>query len=199
MGLDDVIPMLPSRHYTKHSQGQQKGDSYALGMAELGWQISLNAASKIQETVLCMKQFIVLTVMIFILVQSVWADIREDWQKCERVNKRAASAEAHYCIGLEAGRGGNEQQAVKYFRMAGDQNHPGAQAMLGFHYERGLGIKQDYAEAAKWYRKAAEQGHTEAMNNLGNLYRTGKGVPQNNEEAIKWYRLAAEHDNAPGR
>lgn len=33
-----------------------------------------------------------------------------------------------------------------------------AQNELGFAYETGDGVNQDYAEALKWYQTAAEQG-----------------------------------------
>ena len=34
-----------------------------------------------------------------------------------------------------------------------------AQARLGWMYEKGEGVPQDYAQAAAWYLKAAEQGN----------------------------------------
>lgn len=63
---------------------------------------------------------------------------------------------------------------------------------MGFKYEYGDGVQQNYAEAAKWYRKAAEQGDAEAQLNLGNAYFTGQGVKQDAAEAAKWYRKAAD-------
>jgi TPR repeat protein len=65
-------------------------------------------------------------------------------------------------------------------------------AKLGFMYDKGQGVPQDYAEAVKWYRLAADQGLAAAQLNLGFAYGTGRGVPQDYAEAVKWYRLAAE-------
>jgi TPR repeat protein len=62
---------------------------------------------------------------------------------------------------------------------------------LGYRYDDGQGVPQNYAEAFKWYRKAAEQGDADAQNNLGVMYRMGHGVPQDYVEAYKWYNLAA--------
>ena len=41
---------------------------------------------------------------------------------------------------------------------------------LGFMYDNGRGVTQDYAEALKWYRLAAEQGLADAQTWLGLMY-----------------------------
>ena len=146
-----------------------------------------------------MKQLTVVTTLMFLLMATASANIQEDWQKCAHVDKASAASESQYCAGLDAVKRGSQTEAVTWFRKAADQNHPGAQAMLGSAYERGFGVQQSYSEAAKWYRKAAEQGHEGAMNNLGNFYRDGQGVPKNRDEAIKWYRLGAEHGSPEAR
>ena len=75
-------------------------------------------------------------------------------------------------------------------------DNPRAQNYLGYMYDHGLGVKQDYAEAVKWYRKGAEGGNTSAMGNLGYMYKNGLGVKQDYSEALKWYRKGAEGGNA---
>ncbi len=66
-----------------------------------------------------------------------------------------------------------------------------AQSDLGWAYEKGNGVKQDYAEAVKWYRKAAEQGHTWAQVQLGLCYDRGNGVAQDFSEAFDWFMKAS--------
>ena len=63
---------------------------------------------------------------------------------------------------------------------------------LGFLYEIGRGVPQDYAQAVKWYRLAADQGYAKAQFNLGVMYESGEGVPQDYAQAAKWFRLAAD-------
>lgn len=70
-----------------------------------------------------------------------------------------------------------------------------AQHFLGVKYDKGLGIRHDYAEAARWYRRAAEQGNANAQHDLGTLYGDGLGVPQDAVEAYKWLSLAAAQFN----
>ena len=70
---------------------------------------------------------------------------------------------------------------------------------IGWRYQNGSGVEQDYAKAAYWYRIAAGQGDPVAQNNLGVLYETGRGVPKNFKEAYKWYLEAAKNGNAPAQ
>ena len=65
------------------------------------------------------------------------------------------------------------------------------QAILGYMYEIGRGVPQDYRLAAFWYRQAAERGNVRAQHLLGLLYDRGQGVPLDYVEAHKWLNLAA--------
>ena len=81
-------------------------------------------------------------------------------------------------------------------KKAADGGDAGAQNKLGFMYDQGNGVTQDYAEAVKWYRLSAEQGHAPAQYNLALMYAHGAGVPQDDAEALKWFRLAAYQGDA---
>jgi uncharacterized protein len=71
---------------------------------------------------------------------------------------------------------------------------------LGFRYENGFGVPQNYIAAADLYRRAAEQGDVFSQNRLGLSYDKGHGVPQDFILSYKWLDLAAarasrrEHD-----
>jgi TPR repeat protein len=65
------------------------------------------------------------------------------------------------------------------------------QTYLGYMYETGRGVPQDYHLAAYWYRLAAEQGDIRAQHLLGLLYDRGQGVPLDYVEAHKWLNLSA--------
>ena len=67
---------------------------------------------------------------------------------------------------------------------------------LGWMYDEGRGVPQNYAEAVKWWRKAAEQGNEGTQIRLALMFRHGWGVSKNVAEAVKWYRKAAEQGNA---
>ena len=84
-----------------------------------------------------------------------------------------------------------QEYAAKWFRLAAEQGHVSAQAVLGEMYESGRGVPQDYSEAAKWHHLAAEQGHAVAQSRLGHMYFVGHGVPKDNVQAHMWTNLAA--------
>jgi uncharacterized protein len=77
-------------------------------------------------------------------------------------------------------------------RPLADQGDAIAQYDLGFLYDTGRGVTQDYGEAMRWYRLAAKQGNALAQFNLGFMYANGHGVSQGYVEAAKWYLLSAE-------
>ena len=111
----------------------------------------------------------------------------------------AATPVEQYCVGLAysmgqvgASRKPDHAAAAPWYRKAAEAGHPGAQNLLGYHYERGYGVPRDPTEGARWYRKAAAQGHADAMFNLGRVHDAGVGVAKDPGEALRWYKAAAE-------
>ena len=82
------------------------------------------------------------------------------------------------------------QLASQVFIPLAEQGNAAAQAYLGFLFETGRGVPQNYTEAAMWYRRAAEQGDSLAQYSLGLLYDRGQGVPRDIVEASKWLNLS---------
>ncbi len=114
----------------------------------------------------------------------------------------SGSKDAQYQMGVcyESGQGvpQDDDEAMKWFRLAAEQRHVEAQCSLGVNYALGAGVEQDHKEAVKWFRLAAEQRYEAAQFFLGVTYAEGNGVEQDHKEAAKWYRLAAEqgYENA---
>ena len=67
---------------------------------------------------------------------------------------------------------------------------------MGWCYEMGVGVLQDYKEAITWYLQAAERGVATAQFNLAKCYAEGSGITKDEKEAVKWYRAAAEQGDA---
>lgn len=84
------------------------------------------------------------------------------------------------------------KEAVKWFKMAADQDFPDGLAALGELTQAGQGVKTDLTEAARLYRSAAEKGSVAGQYNLAYLYEQGSGVEKSQTEAAKWYELAAQ-------
>ena len=87
-------------------------------------------------------------------------------------------------------RGDYAAAAARAVRLA-EAGNARAQGLLGFLYEYGRGVPQDFELAAMWYTRAAEQGEPTAQYLLGMLYDKGRGVPMDVVLSQKWLILAA--------
>lgn len=87
---------------------------------------------------------------------------------------------------------GNEEDALRVFREAGEMGFSGAQFNVGAMYYNGQGTAPDYQEALKWYRMAADKGLKEAQFALGDMYEHGTGVECDLGQAAEWYIKAAD-------
>lgn len=92
--------------------------------------------------------------------------------------------------GLSAFKRQDYVTASRVFIPLAERGNVAAQSYLGFLFETGRGVPQNYTEAAMWYRRAAEQGDNRAQYSLGLLYDRGQGVPQDIVEASKWLNLS---------
>ena len=92
-----------------------------------------------------------------------------------------------------------DAEAVKWLRMAANQDNPVAERYLAEMYFKCRGVAADNEEAAKWLRMAADQGDAQSQYNLDVLYSQGKGVPRNLKESLNWMTKAAEQNLAAGQ
>lgn len=84
-------------------------------------------------------------------------------------------------------------------RQKAEKGDADAQYRVGFAYEFGWGLPQDYTEAARWYRRAADQGDAVAQYGLAELYGNGLGVPHDYTEAVRWLRRAGDQAFLPAQ
>lgn len=91
------------------------------------------------------------------------------------------------------------ETVLKENLLPAQQGDPQAQIFVGYLYETGQGVQQDYTRAAQWYWKAAEQGNIFAQHQLGSMYHLGKGVSQNYILAYMWLDLAARGGNSASK
>lgn len=89
----------------------------------------------------------------------------------------------------------NDDEALKWYRLAVEQGHAEAAYNLAVMCANGWGVPQSDDEAFKWYSIAAEGGFTTAQISLGKMYAIGFGAPQDNVQAHKWYNIAAMLDD----
>eukprot|EP01006_Ploeotia_vitrea_P052431 TRINITY_DN67685_c0_g1_i2.p1 TRINITY_DN67685_c0_g1~~TRINITY_DN67685_c0_g1_i2.p1 ORF type:complete len:828 (-),score=363.34 TRINITY_DN67685_c0_g1_i2:58-2307(-) len=101
-----------------------------------------------------------------------------------------------YCYGSGLGVDKDVGDQVRWYRLAADNGHAGAQCSLGLCYWHGIGVAKSLTDAAMWYRRAADQGNAVAQSNVGACYKLGAGVDQSIAQAVQWYRRAAEQQYA---
>jgi len=119
-------------------------------------------------------------------------------QQLSRASSGVAQAQCKVAFMYDSGQGveQDDNEAVRWYRLAAGQGYAEAQCNLGVSYEVGKGVERDEAEAATWYRLAAAQGYARAQCNLGRMYMSGRGVEEDFEEAVRWYRRAADQGDA---
>ena len=140
------------------------------------------------------------------ICSSSWERSASTATACRRTTRRRSAgtgrpqgdAGAEFCLGwmYENGLGVTRDcaEALKWYRLAADQDYAEAENSLGELYRGGLGTPQDYGEAVRWFYRAARQGNADAENSLGTMYAGGFGVLRDYSEALKWYlRAAAKH------
>ena len=88
------------------------------------------------------------------------------------------------------------KEAARLFQIAVDNSNGRAAFFLGYLYDKGLGVKQDFRTAARIYEMAVDQNLPGAMVNLGLLYDNGQGVSQDYKEAARLYKKAVALNEA---
>jgi len=78
-----------------------------------------------------------------------------------------------------------------------------AQLRMGFLYEKGRGVEQDWTQACRWYRLAAEgkvqQAQAQAQADLGRCHAKGLGgLVRDEAAALAWYKKSAEGGSPSG-
>lgn len=58
----------------------------------------------------------------------------------------------YYDLGTDDG----YRQAFNYYQQAAEQGNAEAQLKIGYMYDMGYGVNQDYYKAFEWYTKSAE-------------------------------------------
>lgn len=86
------------------------------------------------------------------------------------------------------------QQAVLFLQYDVEK-YPDNYFSLGYLYDKGYGVTQDFDKAIYWYEKAINIGNSStAMNNVGNIY----FMQKNYSQAKYWFEKATLKGNGPG-
>ncbi len=129
------------------------------------------------------------------IARSVYQEVRELAETGE--------AEAIFLVGSAFAEGfgieADEEEAVRWYRLAAERGHVLAQHNMGNAYASGAGVEEDAVQAVFWWTLAAEQGDAVTQLRLGESYEAGRGVAVDLQRARDWYSRSAERGNADAR
>jgi localization factor PodJL len=109
---------------------------------------------------------------------------------------QAGDPDAAYEVAIRFAQSRNAADLVKsaaWLDRAAQTGLAPAQFRLGSMYEKGQGVRKDFAEARRLYMAAAEKGHAKAMHNLAVLYTRGINGAPDYGAAVEWFRKAATY------
>jgi len=104
---------------------------------------------------------------------------------------------------------GDPKLAVELYEKAAgmeapcEGGHPTAMVHLAYHYEHGIGTKQDFAKAFQWYSRILSHPFPGGENvsptflGLSRLYRDGLGVAKSKEMADKYAAFSESNAGTP--
>jgi TPR repeat protein len=85
---------------------------------------------------------------------------------------------------------GDLHGSIEMLRKAIDFGSPEAEMELGWRYEGGYGVPQNFQQAFYWYDRSAKHHYAKGARALGGLYFFGKGVRQDYSAAFPLYEVA---------
>ncbi len=104
----------------------------------------------------------------------------------------ASDREERLNAGLAALKREHYATALRSWLPLAEAGDPEAQANVGYMYEEGLGVSQQFDVAVGWYEKAAASGSMQANHNLGMIYAEGRGTSQSWVRALRHLEEAAD-------
>lgn len=128
----------------------------------------------------------------------------EKWytKAAEKGNAMAMLRIGHFCRFYKKTEGrefakhlDNYIEAAKWFKKAAEAGLVDGCFWLGFCYNYGEGVDQDYEKAVKWYTKAIEEESVNAIYHMAECYRKGWGVPKDEKRAEKLHDSAMAHED----
>lgn len=68
--------------------------------------------------------------------------------------------------------------------------------ILGWNYQKGIGVEKDYSKALYYYKQAADMGNGDAYAGIGYAFANDLGIGKNTEKAIDFYKQGAKLGSA---
>lgn len=96
--------------------------------------------------------------------------------------------------GVEA----DNEQAMNFYQLAGDEGFKLGYFHLGQLHEEGRGdAPVNIEEAITWYQAAGDAQYARGFHRIGEIYEQGISMPADKDKAVYWYQQAADLDYEP--
>jgi uncharacterized protein len=92
------------------------------------------------------------------------------WQQAKDLGSREAEIRIAFAILADSTNSADKSEQIKILQKSSDEGSVLAQTLLGFCYEKGLGIKENKKTAVMYYRIASQRGNETAFNSLKRMY-----------------------------
>jgi uncharacterized protein len=92
------------------------------------------------------------------------------WKQAKDFGSREAEIRIAFAILADSTNSADKSEQIKILQKSGDEGSVLAQTLLGFCYEKGLGIKENKKTAVTFYRIASQRGNETAFNSLKRMY-----------------------------
>ena len=124
---------------------------------------------------------------LWLAIQSISSSISE------RNAKNPSDPSKMVSLGTEYYNHGDNADALNWYRKAAEAGNSDGMVSVGFMYQNGHGVSEDYFQAASWYQKAADTGNAAGLRSLGQLYLDGgNGFPRDPDKARILLQKAAD-------
>lgn len=88
------------------------------------------------------------------------------------------------------------EEAVKWLRLAADANDAGGQLGLAKMYAKGEGVEKNNDLAIEWLKRAVAQNYPAAMSIYGHALERGEmGLKPDHEKALQLFQIAADQND----
>lgn len=132
---------------------------------------------------------------VLLIIGTVFGTVSEPAFASSSHKEHAQKQENDFLDACECVKRHSFPEAHAKLKVLADTNHAKSITLMGYLYEKGVGVEQDLNKAAQCYTKAAAQGLPQAESRMGHLLLNAQIKLQTQTKSAEyWIRKAAKHN-----
>ncbi len=132
---------------------------------------------------------------VLLLFGTVFGTVSEPAFASSSQNAEAQTRENDFLDACDCVKKRKFADAYSKLKVLADSNHAKSITLMGYLYEKGVGVEKDLNKAAQCYRKAAAQGLPQAESRMGHLLLNAETkLKKQSKSAAYWIQKAAKHN-----